>query len=118
MKYLCLIYDEESKLDAMSPAEAAKLVAKGDVTVHDVRTPGEFAASHIAGATNIDCQAGDFTNRLEKLDREKTYLIHCGSGRRSTNSLPKFEKLGFKHVIHLDGGLRAWEAAKQPLTKE
>ena len=98
--------------------EAAKMVEKGGVTVLDLRTPKEFGASHIAGATNIDCQASDFVARLEKLDREKPYLIHCGSGRRSTNSLPQFEKLGFKHVIHLDGGLKGWEAAKNPVEKQ
>ena len=98
--------------------EAAKLVEKGEVTVIDLRTSKEFAASHIAGATNIDCQADDFAARLEKLDREKSYIIHCGSGRRSTNSLPKFEKLGFKHIIHLDGGLKGWEAAKNPVEKQ
>jgi len=97
--------------------EAAKLVEKGGVTVLDLRTPKEFAAAHIAGATNINCQAGDFAARLEKLDREKPYIIHCGSGRRSTNSLPQFEKLGFKHIIHLDGGLKGWEAAKNPVAK-
>jgi rhodanese-related sulfurtransferase len=97
--------------------EAAKLVEKGGVTVLDLRTPKEFATSHIAGATNIDCQAGDFADRLGKLDREQPYLIHCGSGRRSTNALPEFEKLGFKHIIHLDGGLKGWEAAKNPVAQ-
>jgi len=97
--------------------EAAKLVEKGEVTVLDLRTPKEFTTSHIASATNIDCQSSDFATRLEKLDREKPYLIHCGSGRRSTNSLPEFEKLGFKHIVHLDGGLKGWEVAKNPVEK-
>src|SRR5262245_34037208 len=57
--------------------EAAKLVAKKGVVVLDVRTPSEFAAGHIAGATNVDFQAGDFAERLAKLDRERTYLVHC-----------------------------------------
>jgi len=97
--------------------EAAKLVEKGGVTVLDLRTPGEFSTTHIAGAKNLDCMAADFATQLEKLDRNQTYLIHCASGRRSTNALPQFDKLGFKHVVHLDGGLRAWEAGKNPVTK-
>jgi rhodanese-related sulfurtransferase len=98
--------------------EAAKLVAKGGVTVLDVRTPKEFAAGHIAGATNIDFNGGDFAKKLEKLDREKTYLVHCAVGGRSTKSLPDFQKLGFKQVIHLDGGMKTWEAAKGPVVKD
>ena len=107
-----------AKVTHVQAAEAAKLVEKGGVTVLDLRTPKEFAVSHIPGATNIDCQADNFAAQLEKLDREKPYLIHCGAGRRSTNSLPQFEKLGFKPVIHLDGGLKGWEGAKQPVTKD
>ena len=73
----------------------------GGVTVLDLRTPGEFVAGHIAGATNVDCRAQDFAARLEGLDRNQPYLVHCGTGRRSTNSLPEFAKLGFKQIIHL-----------------
>ena len=98
--------------------EAAKLVAKKEVVVLDVRTPGEFSAGHIGGATNIDFQSGDFSERLAKLDREKTYLVHCASGGRSTRALPQFSKLGFKRVVHLDGGFKAWQAAGNPVEKK
>jgi rhodanese-related sulfurtransferase len=98
--------------------EAGKLVAKGDITVIDIRTPSEFAGGHIAGATNINYRANNFSEQIEKLDRDKTYLVHCAVGARSTSSLPKFEKLGFKHIIHLDGGIRSWEAAGNPVEKK
>jgi len=117
----CARADEKTNAPAavmhVQSKEAAQLLASGGVTVLDLRTPKEFAAGHIAGATNIDCRAGDFAARLEKLDRENPFLVHCASGRRSTNALPEFEKLGFKHIIHLDGGLKGWEAAKNPVEK-
>ena len=46
----------------------------------------------------------DFAKKLAKLDREKTYLMHCRSGGRSTASLPVWNRLGFKNVLHLSGG--------------
>lgn len=98
--------------------EAAKLVAKGDVTVVDIRTPSEYTSGHIAGATNINFRAPDFAEQLSKLDRDKPYLVHCAVGGRSTSSLPQFEKLGFKHVIHLDGGIKAWQSAGNPVEKK
>ena len=98
--------------------QAAQLVKRGGVIVIDLRTPEEFAAGHITGATNIDCKAEGFEKRLNALDREKTYVVHCGSGRRSTNALPIFEEKGFKQIAHLDGGLKAWSAAKQPVVKD
>ena len=98
--------------------EAAKLVAKSEVIVLDVRTPREFSAGHIGGATNIDFLAGDFSERLAKLDREKCYLVHCASGGRSTKALPQLSKLGFKRIVHLDGGFKAWQAAGNPVEKK
>ena len=107
-----------AKVTHVDGKEAGKLVAKGDVVVIDIRTPSEFAGGHIAGATNINYRANNFSEQIEKLDRDKTYLVHCAVGGRSTSSLPKFEKLGFKHIIHLDGGIKAWEAAGNPVEKK
>ena len=115
--------DEKEKASAATVThadakEAAKLVAKNQVVVLDVRTPGEFAAGHLAGATNIDFQSGDFSERLEKLDRDKSYLVYCAVGGRSTKALPQLSQLGFKHVVHLDGGFKAWQAAGNPVEKK
>jgi rhodanese-related sulfurtransferase len=85
--------------------------------VLDVRTPREFAAGHIAGATNLNYLSGDFSDRLAQLDQSKTYLLHCAVGGRSTNALPKMARLGFTNVIHLDGGFKAWQAEGNPVVR-
>ena len=87
------------------------------VIVLDIRTPGEFKAGHIAGATNLNFNAADFARKLDHFDKEKSYLVHCASGRRSTTSLGIFKKLKFKSIIHLDGGIKAWEKAGNPVEK-
>lgn len=97
--------------------EAAKLVAASKVVVLDVRTAEEFAAGHIAGATNINFMAKDFAAQVGQLDRNKTYLVHCASGGRSKRCLPTLKQLGFKEIIHLDGGMAAWEDAGNPVVK-
>lgn len=98
--------------------EAAKLVAAGNITVLDVRTAEEFAEGHIAGATNINFMAKDFATQASQLDRSKTYLLHCASGGRSKRCLPQLKQLGFKEIIHLDGGMSAWEDAGNPVAKK
>ena len=96
----------------------AKLLAGNPgVVVLDVRTPGEFGAGHLAGAKNIDFNESEFGSELAKLDRDKTYLVHCGAGGRSTRALETFQKLGFKSVVHLDGGYNAWVQAGKPVEK-
>jgi rhodanese-related sulfurtransferase len=101
----------------VNPNEAQKLIAEKKVIVLDLRTPGEFKAAHITGATNIDFLASDFETRIDQLDTNKTYLVHCASGGRSTHSLPVFHKHHFELLYHLDGGIKAWEKAGLPVEK-
>ncbi len=101
----------------VNPAEAEKLIAGKQLVVLDIRTPEEFQAGHIAGATNINFRAPDFAKQIAALPKGKTYLLHCASGNRSTQSLPVFKKLEFSSLYHLDGGMKAWKKAGLPVTK-
>jgi rhodanese-related sulfurtransferase len=109
--------DPAAGVKHVEPAGAEKLIQEKQVVVLDLRTPEEFKAGHIAGATNLNFNAADFAQKLDRLDKEKSYLVHCASGRRSTASLATFKKLKFKSIIHLDGGLKAWEKAGKPVEK-
>ncbi|GAB3639911.1 rhodanese-like domain-containing protein [Spirosoma arcticum] len=99
------------------PAQQAAQWLKTDknVVVLDVRTPAEFRTGHLKNAVNIDYTAPDFEQQLAKLDKAKPYLLHCAVGGRSTKALPVLQKLGFRDVRHLDGGLQAWQSAKLPV---
>lgn len=96
---------------------AAEILAKGDVIVLDVRTADEFAEGHIKGAENIDFLDDQFKTRAAKLDPEKTYLVHCQVGGRSTQSLKPLQDLGIKNLIHLDGGFGSWKESGLPVEK-
>lgn len=76
----------------------------------DIRTPQEFEAGKIYGAINIDFYSATFQKTLEKLDREKTYLIYCNSGNRSKAALGIMRNLGFQTVYELSGGIQEWSA--------
>lgn len=101
---------------AIEAAAATKDPAK-TIGVLDVRTPEEFAAGHLKGAKNVDFNEDDFEKQLSTLDRNKTWLVHCAAGGRSTRSLKLLDKLGFKSVIHLDEGYKGWTAAGLPVEK-
>lgn len=97
--------------------EAASLIKEGKVQVLDVRTADEYKGGHIKGAKNIDFTENNFESEVAKLDKTRPLLVHCQSGRRSTESLEALQKLGFQHVYHLDGGIRDWKEAGKPLEK-
>jgi len=107
-----------TKIDHVSAVEAAGLIKKDPgLLVIDLRTPSEYATGHIPNTINIDFKSPAFADELKKLDPAKPYLIHCRSGGRSASSLDTFKALGFKHIIHLDGGMMDWGKEQLPVEK-
>lgn len=96
--------------------EAEKLLKENKrIVVLDVRTPKEFSAGHIAGATNLNFNAADFEKKLSALDKNQTYLVHCAAGGRSAKTRDLMKAEQFKTIYHLEGGLTAWEKAGKPV---
>ena len=92
-------------------AEFEKLRVDKKNVVLDVRTQKEFEAGHIPGAVNIDVNAPDFPEKVAKLEKSKTYLVHCGAGVRSAKACDKMSHLAFPKLYNLEGGFKAWETA-------
>lgn len=101
--------------------QAEALLKKSpEIVVLDVRTQTEYKQGHVANAKNIDFRNPAFASQLATLDKNKTYLIHCAlgvEGGRSRRSLRVLDSLGIKNVIHLDGGMDAWQKANLPVVK-
>jgi phage shock protein E len=92
-------------------AEFEQLRADKKNVVLDVRTPAEFAAGHIPGAIHIDVNGPDFDKKVAALDKSKVYLVHCAAGVRSAKACTAMNKLDFKSLFNLEGGMKAWEKA-------
>jgi phage shock protein E len=102
----------------ISIQDAAKLIKQDtNVVVLDVRTPKEFEAGHIKGATNINVFDKEFAQKIEALDKSKTYIVHCQSGGRSAKACDQIKPMKFKHVLHMNQGFGAWEQAGLPVEK-
>jgi rhodanese-related sulfurtransferase len=89
--------------------EFKELITKGNTLVIDVRTPVEFSEAHIKNAINIDYFSKSFSETISKLDKQKTILVYCAAGGRSTSACSDFKKLGFKKVYNLIGGYDDWK---------
>ncbi len=76
----------------------------------DVRTAEEYADGHMEKAINLDYKSETFKNELNKLDKNKTYLIYCRTGERSGITLDIMKKLGFSKVYDMLGGIIEWES--------
>lgn len=83
----------------------------------DVRTPDEWNEGIIEGATMSNFYDEGFETSLSTLDKEKPVAVYCKSGGRSGKAMSIMNKLGFKEVYNLDGGIGAWNKASKPTVK-
>ncbi len=105
----------------LTPAEAQAMILENrdnpDFVLLDIRRPEEFASGHLEGAGLLDFYSPEFKDELAKLDRDKTYLIYCRTGRRTELALGMMQELGFKKAYHMTGGITRWKAEGLPSVK-
>jgi len=94
-----------------------KLIATKKGQLVDVRTPQEWESGTIEGATKINFFDKNFQEQLMKLDKNKPVYVYCATGGRSGKAAKQMEKMGFKKVYNLNGGITAWKAAGEKTSK-
>lgn len=107
-----------NNVSTVSPSQFETAIREPGIKLIDLRTAPEFASGHLAGASELDFYASDFPSQLEALDKNASYAIYCHTGNRSGQAAALMQKMGFKHVINLQGGIAAWEAAGLPITTQ
>jgi phage shock protein E len=101
---------------AISPTQAASLIKENKhLQLIDVRTPGEYADGHLAGAKLIPLQ--EIARRISEIDKSKPVLLYCRTGHRSGSALEILQEQGFTEAKHMAGGINAWQAAGLPVTR-
>ena len=90
---------------------AAKIDAKADFYLVDVREPSEFEIVRIPGSHLIPKQGFLDGTVLATLPQDKPIILHCKSGVRSAECLAILKSAGFADATHVAGGVIAW--AKQ-----
>lgn len=83
-----------------------------DMVLLDVRTPEEIAEGKIKGALEIDYFDDNMSTELDKLDKDKHYLVYCKSGGRSAKTIAIMQEKGFKKCTNLEGGYTEWSTSK------
>ena len=96
-------------VDEVGLGEAARLLAAGAQWL-DVRLQGEYERAHAAEALNMPLQLLRLKARL--LDKDRTYLCYCDSGKRSANAVFLLSQLGFNGYA-LRGGLDGLPAVQR-----
>ena len=90
----------------MTPREARDRLARGAITVLDVRTQAEWDEGHIVGARLVPL--GHLAARVAQLPRDRPIVVHCQGGGRSSMAASVLLAGGVKDVVNLAGGMGAW----------
>ena len=96
-----------SKISLISSTELNK--ANKDILLIDVRTPEEYASGHLENSVKMDYKADNFKELIAELDTNQDVYVYCKVGGRSNNSAKMMEKMGFKKIYDLEGGILQWE---------
>ncbi len=79
-----------------------------DLIILDTRTPKEYAVSHLPNAILVDYDR--FRPKdVKNLNKDAPVIVYCSVGYRSERIGEKMQKMGFKEVKNLYGGIFAWK---------
>jgi NADPH-dependent 2,4-dienoyl-CoA reductase/sulfur reductase-like enzyme/peroxiredoxin family protein/rhodanese-related sulfurtransferase/TusA-related sulfurtransferase len=82
-----------------------------DAVILDVRTPAEREAGAIEGSINI--QLDSLRDKLDTLDKDKMYVVHCAVGLRSYIAARIMMQNGFNNVKNLAGGFTTYKVVSK-----
>lgn len=109
----CLSFAQDIVSENVSCKEAFKLIQehKSDSTfvILDLRPWSVYNVEHIENAVSYDVFSEDFDLQISKQDRNKTYLLYCNIGNRSSVALEKMKQMGFKKLYHMHQGITEWK---------
>ena len=92
--------------------------ADSQVVLLDTRTKPEYEKDHLKNAVFFDFGSDDFWEKINALDKNKTYLVYCFDGGRSGKTVQYMKENGFREVHNIEGGIIAWKRAGYPVIRD
>jgi rhodanese-related sulfurtransferase len=113
--FLALVNDARSRVPTFSIEEFVERLQRGErFVLLDNREEVEWRRGHLPGAHHMS--KGVIERDIETAIPEKDTPIvcYCGGGYRSVLVCDNLLRMGYTHVVSLDGGFRGWNARGMP----
>ncbi|KUG25007.1 protein containing rhodanese-like domain [hydrocarbon metagenome] len=95
-------------IDLDSSTFEKQVKVDNDAVLIDVRTKSEHDEAKIPNSQLIDIMDPMFLDKIEQLDKDKTYYLYCRSGNRSYHAGRAMIQRGFTKVYNLEPGIIGW----------
>ncbi|BDF58603.1 hypothetical protein CE91St36_14200 [Christensenellaceae bacterium] len=99
--------EQEMTYHKIDAKEAKRMIDEGDVTIVDVRTPGEYAERHLENALNVPNEEIADTPPEKLADKDARLIVYCRTGIRSKQASDKLVAMGYTNVFDM-GGINDW----------
>lgn len=117
-RFLQIVNDAKQRVRETNVEEVkARLDRKDKFTLVDVREESEYAADHLPGAIHLGKGIIERDIEAQVPNLDESLVLYCGGGFRSALAADNLQKMGYRNVISMDGGIREWRQKGFPLTK-
>jgi rhodanese-related sulfurtransferase len=110
--FLELVDDAKTRISELDPDQLReRRQAHPDLQVVDVREDHEYEDEHVRDAHHLS--KGTIERDVEEVfpDKDTEMVLYCGGGFRSALATDNLQRMGYRNVHSLDGGIRALKAA-------
>jgi rhodanese-related sulfurtransferase len=111
-----LVEESKRRIQNLTPREVLEKLSEGNTSLIDLREQEELKQSgRIPGSVNAPRGMLEFyadpamPYYKPEFDQSKFIILYCASGGRSALAAAALQDMGYKHVAHLDGGLKVWK---------
>ena len=115
-RFLRIVEDAKKRVRELSIDDVKARLDRGDKFVLvDVREESEYAKDHLPGAIHLGKGVieRDIEERVPELSTP--IVLYCGGGYRSALAADNLQKMGYRNVLSMDGGIRGWREKNFPL---
>jgi rhodanese-related sulfurtransferase len=118
-RFLDIVNDARKRVRECTVDDLKAKLDRGDrFFLVDVREESEYAADHLPGAVHLGKGIIERDIESQVPDPDTPLVLYCGGGFRSALAADNLQKMGYKNVISVDGGIREWREKHYPLTSD
>ena len=117
-RFLKIVDDARSRVRETNADEVKSRMDRGDQFVLiDVREESEFAKDHLPHAIHLGKGIIERDIEARVPDLDAPMILYCGGGFRSAMAADNLQKMGYRNVLSMDGGVREWREKNYPMEK-
>lgn len=118
-RFLKIVEDAKTRIRETTVEEIKARMDRGEkFALVDVREESEYQKDHLPGAIHLGKGVIERDVEVKFPDVNTQLVLYCGGGFRSALAADNLQKMGYKDVISMDGGVRGWREKGHPFVRD